>query len=577
VAAIKQQAVAEYPNECCGVILTRGAERRIVACRNVQDQMHARDPITFPRTARNAYYMDPIDALRLNRLVDEGFEFAVIYHSHPNAGAYFSETDRGQALIRGEPAYPGAAYVVVSVIGREVKSLAAFRFSHASGAFERVDDGDLDASADAATTARSRRLLANAERLIPGGVNSPVRAFRSVGGEPRFIARGEGARIWDVDGREYLDFVASWGPLILGHAPPAVVEAVAMAATRGTSYGAPTPQEVELAAMVTAAYPSMEMMRLVSSGTEAAMSAIRVARGATGRDLLVKFDGCYHGHADSLLVKAGSGGATFGIPDSRGVPAALASLTLTLPFNDLAAVRELFRARGGEIAALIVEPVAGNMGVVPPAPGFLAGLREVTAAHGALLIFDEVITGFRVAHGGAQELYGVRPDLTCLGKIIGGGLPVGAYGGSRAIMEHVAPLGGVYQAGTLSGNPLAVAAGLTTLRALEDRKVYGRLDALGARLERGLAEAGEKAGVPLAINRVGSMLTAFFCAGPVRDYAGARAADAARYARFFHAMLERGVALAPSQFEAAFVSLAHSEDDIDVAARAAAQAMVAAT
>ena len=577
VAAIKQQAAAEYPNECCGVILRRGAERRIVACRNVQDQMHARDPITFPRTARNAYYMDPIDALRLNRLVDEGFEFAVIYHSHPNAGAYFSETDRGQALIRGEPAYPGAAYVVVSVIGREVKSLAAYRFSHASGAFERVDAGDLDASADAATTARSRHLLADAERLIPGGVNSPVRAFRSVGGEPRFIARGEGARIWDVDGREYIDFVASWGPLILGHAPPAVVEAVAVAAARGTSYGAPTPQEVELAAMATAAYPSMEMMRLVSSGTEAAMSAIRVARGATGRDLLVKFDGCYHGHADSLLVKAGSGGATFGIPDSRGVPAALASLTLTLPFNDLEAVRELFRARGGEIAALIVEPVAGNMGVVPPAPGFLAGLREVTAAHGALLIFDEVITGFRVAHGGAQELYGVRPDLTCLGKIIGGGLPVGAYGGSRAIMEHVAPLGGVYQAGTLSGNPLAVAAGLTTLRALEDRKVYGRLDALGARLERGLAEAAEKAGVPLAINRVGSMLTAFFCAGPVRDYAGARAADAARYARFFHAMLERGVALAPSQFEAAFVSLAHTEEDIDVAARVAAQAMVAAT
>jgi glutamate-1-semialdehyde 2,1-aminomutase len=577
VAAIKQQAVAEYPNECCGVILTRGAERRIVACRNVQDQMHARDPVTFPRTARNAYYMDPIDALRLNRLVDEGFDFAVIYHSHPNAGAYFSETDRAQALIRGEPAYPGAAYVVVSVIGREVKSVAAFRFNQASGAFERVDAGDLDASAEAATTARSRRLLADAERLIPGGVNSPVRAFRSVGGEPRFIARGEGPRIWDVDGRAYLDFVASWGPLILGHAPPAVVEAVAVAAGRGTSYGAPTPQEVELAAIVTAAYPSMEMMRLVSSGTEATMSAIRVARGATGRDLLVKFDGCYHGHADSLLVKAGSGGATFGIPDSRGVPAALASLTLTLPFNDLAAVRELFRARGGEIAALIVEPVAGNMGVVPPAPGFLAGLREVTAAHGALLIFDEVITGFRVAHGGAQELYGVRPDLTCLGKIIGGGLPVGAYGGSRAIMEHVAPLGGVYQAGTLSGNPLAVAAGLTTLRALEDRKVYGRLDALGARLERGLAEAAEKAGVPLAVNRVGSMLTAFFCAGPVRDYAGARAADTARYARFFHAMLERGVALAPSQFEAAFVSLAHSEDDIDVAARAAAQAMVAAT
>jgi glutamate-1-semialdehyde 2,1-aminomutase len=577
VAAIKQQAVAEYPNECCGVILTRGTERRIVACRNVQDQMHARDPMTFPRTARNAYYMDPLDALRLNRLVDQGFEFAVIYHSHPNAGAYFSETDRAQALIRGEPAYPGAAYVVVSVIGREVKSLAAFRFNRASSAFERVDAGDLDASADAATTARSRRLLADAERRMPGGVNSPVRAFRSVGGEPRFIVRGAGARIWDVDGREYLDFVASWGPLVLGHAPPAVVEAVAEAAARGTSYGAPTPQEVELAARLTDVYPSMEMVRLVSSGTEAAMSAIRLARGATGRDLLVKFDGCYHGHADSLLVKAGSGGATFGIPDSRGVPAALAELTLTLPFNDLAAVRELFRVRGTEIAALIVEPVAGNMGVVPPAPGFLAGLREITAAHGSLLIFDEVITGFRIARGGAQELYAVRPDLTCLGKIIGGGLPVGAYGGARAIMEHISPLGGVYQAGTLSGNPLAVAAGLTTLRALEDRKVYRRLDALGARLERGLAEAAEKAGVPLTINRVGSMLTAFFCAGPVRDYAGARGADTARYARFFHGMLERGVALAPSQFEAAFVSLAHTEDDIDTAARAAAQAMAAAT
>jgi glutamate-1-semialdehyde 2,1-aminomutase len=520
VAAVKQQAAAEYPNECCGVILTRGTERRLLACRNVQDQMHARDPITFPRTARNAYYMDPIDALKLNRLVDEGFEFSVIYHSHPNAGAYFSETDRAQALIRGEPAYPGAAYVVVSVIGREVKSLAAFRFNHASGAFERVDAGDLDASPEAASTARSRRLLAEAEQRIPGGVNSPVRAFRSVGGEPRFIARGQGARIWDVDGREYVDLVASWGPLILGHAPPAVVEAMAVAAARGTSYGAPTPDEVELAAMITGAYPSMEMVRLVSSGTEAAMSAIRLARGATGRDVLVKFDGCYHGHADSLLVKAGSGGATFGIPDSRGVPAALARLTLTVPFNDLAAVRELFRTRGADIAALIVEPVAG--------------------------------------------------------KIIGGGLPVGAYGGSRAIMEHVAPLGGVYQAGTLSGNPLAVAAGITTLRALEDEKAYHRLDALGARLERGLVEAAQKAGLPLTVNRVGSMLTAFFCPGPVRDYAGARTADTARYARFFHAMLERGVALAPSQFEAAFVSLAHSEDDVDRAAQAAAHAMVAA-
>jgi glutamate-1-semialdehyde 2,1-aminomutase len=569
LAAIKRQAVEEYPNECCGVILVRGAERRHVRCRNVQDQMHARDPVTFPRTARNAYYMDPLDALRLNRMVDEGFAFAVIYHSHPNAGAYFSETDRGQALIRGEPAYPGVVYVVMSVVGSEMRSIAAYRWDAERRVFERADAGDLDAEA----TSASARLLALAERRIPGGVNSPVRAFRSVGGEPRFVARAEGARIWDADGRPYLDFVGSWGPLVLGHAPPAVVAAVTAAAQRGTSYGAPTGQEVELAEAIAAAYPSMEMVRLVSSGTEAAMSAIRVARGATGRDLLVKFDGCYHGHADSLLVKAGSGGATFGLPDSRGVPAALAALTLTLPFNDLDAVHALFRARGHEIAALIVEPVAGNMGVVPPAPGFLAGLREITARHGALLIFDEVITGFRLAYGGAQELYGVRPDLTCLGKIIGGGLPVGAYGGRRDVMEHVAPLGGVYQAGTLSGNPLAVAAGLATLRALADRKGYPRLDALGARLEGGLREAADKAGVPLTVNRVGSMLTAFFCAGPVRDYAEAKTADTARYARFYHAMLDRGVYLAPSQFEAAFVSLAHGEADLDHAARAAADAM----
>ena len=421
----------------------------------------------------------------------------------------------------------------------------------------------------------SKRLLDAASRVIPGGVNSPVRAYRSVGGEPRFIARGEGARVWDVDGREYLDFVASWGPLILGHAPPAVVEALAVAASRGTSYGAPTGQEVELAAMISASYPSMEMVRLVSSGTEAAMSAIRLARGATGRDLLVKFDGCYHGHADSLLVKAGSGGATFGIPDSRGVPAALAELTLTLPFNDLGAVRELFRARGSEIAALIVEPVAGNMGVVPPRPGFLEGLREITQAHDAVLIFDEVITGFRVAYGGAQELYGVRPDLTCLGKVIGGGLPVGAYGGSRRLMSHVAPLGAVYQAGTLSGNPLAVAAGLATLARLRDRDVYRRLDALGAELEQGLKGGATKAGVPLTVNRVGSMLTGFFCDGAVTDYASAKRSDTKRYARYFHGMLERGVFLAPSQFEAAFVSLAHTDADLVFAARAAAESLAA--
>jgi glutamate-1-semialdehyde 2,1-aminomutase len=422
----------------------------------------------------------------------------------------------------------------------------------------------------------SERWLRAAEQVIPGGVNSPVRAFRGVGGRPFFVARAAGSRLTDVDGRSYVDFVGSWGPLILGHAPASVVEAVTAAATGGTSYGAPTPGEVELAQAITAAYPSMEMVRLVSSGTEATMSAIRVARGATGRDVLLKFDGCYHGHADSLLVKAGSGGATFGIPDSRGVPDALARLTLTVAFNDLDAVREVFARRGDEVAAVIVEPVAGNMGVVPPAPGFLEGLRELTARHGAVLIFDEVITGFRVAYGGAQSRYRVRPDLTCLGKIIGGGLPVGAYGGRRDLMQHVAPLGGVYQAGTLSGNPLAVAAGLATLRALREGDPYARLDALGARLEAGLRRAAEKTGVAVVVNRVGSMLTGFFAPGPVTDYASARRSDTARYGRYFHAMLERGVYLAPSQFEAAFVSLAHSEADIDQAARAAEEALAAA-
>ncbi len=422
-------------------------------------------------------------------------------------------------------------------------------------------------------TQDSESLFAAAQRVIPGGVNSPVRAFRGVGGTPFFVARAEGARLVDVDGRSYLDFLGSWGPLILGHAAPAVVEAVAEAAQRGTSYGAPTAGEVEMAEVISAAVPSMEMVRLVSSGTEAAMSAIRLARGATGRDVIVKFDGCYHGHADSLLVKAGSGGATFGVPDSLGVPAALAALTLTAPFNDLEAVRRLFSARGGEIAAVIVEPVAGNMGVVPPAPGFLLGLRALCRTHGALLIFDEVITGFRVARGGAQARYGVRPDLTCLGKIIGGGLPVGAYGGTRALMERVAPLGGVYQAGTLSGNPLAVAAGLATIRALEDPAVYDRLERLGRLLERGIVEAAAGAGVPLTVNRVGSMLTAFFTEGPVTDFASAKRADTARYARFFHAMLEQGVFLAASQFEAAFVSLAHTERDLEEAALACRRAL----
>ncbi len=424
---------------------------------------------------------------------------------------------------------------------------------------------------------RSDALFAAAQRVIPGGVNSPVRAFRGVGGRPFFVDRASGARIWDVDGNGYIDFLGSWGPLILGHAAQAVVEAVIDAAHRGMSYGAPTGREVEIAEAITEAYPSMEMMRLVSSGTEAAMTAIRVARGATGRDVILKFDGCYHGHADSLLVKAGSGGATFSLPDSRGVPRSVATLTITVPFNDQEAVRRAFRERGGEIAAIIVEPVAGNMGVVPPKPGFLEGLRAICSEAGALLIFDEVITGFRVAYGGAQALYGVRPDLTCLGKIIGGGLPVGAYGGRRDLMEHVAPLGGVYQAGTLSGNPLVVAAGLATLRALRDPASYARLEQLGALLQEGLETAARKAGVALTVNRVGSMLTGFFCEGPITDYASAKRSDTARYARYFHAMLQRGVFLAASQFEAAFVSMAHTEADLDGAGRAAAEAMARIT
>jgi glutamate-1-semialdehyde 2,1-aminomutase len=422
----------------------------------------------------------------------------------------------------------------------------------------------------------SRRLMQAAAARIPGGVNSPVRAFRGVGGEPFFVARAEGARLWDVDGHSYIDFVGSWGPLILGHAAAVIVEAVAEAARRGTSYGAPTAIEVELAEAIHAAVPSMEMVRLVSSGTEAAMSAIRLARGATGRDVIIKLDGCYHGHADSLLVKAGSGGATFSIPDSKGVPAALAALTVTVPFNDLEALATALRQHPEGVAAVIVEPVAGNMGVVPPAAGFLAGVRELCTQHGALLIFDEVITGFRVAYGGAQERYGVAADLTCLGKIIGGGLPVGAYGGRADLMRHVAPLGGVYQAGTLSGNPLAVAAGLATLKALrEDRGAYERLELLGARLESGLRRAAEKAGTPVTINRVGSMLTGFFTGGAVRNYADARRADTARYGRFFHGMRERGVYLAPSQFEAAFVSLAHTEADLDEVERAAMESLAA--
>ena len=422
-------------------------------------------------------------------------------------------------------------------------------------------------------TERSAALFAEAQRYIPGGVNSPVRAFRAVGGQPRFIRRGFGCRVEDVDGNVYIDYVCSWGPLILGHASPAVVVAVKAAAEGGTSFGAPTEAEVELARLVCQLVPSVELVRFVNSGTEATMSAIRLARAYTGRPKIVKFDGCYHGHADGLLVKAGSGVLTFSVPDSAGVTPAAAQDTLSAPFNDLKTVADLFNRYGREVAAVIVEPVAGNMGVVPPKPGFLEGLRRLTAEAGALLIFDEVITGFRLAPGGAQERYGVTPDLTCLGKILGGGLPVGAYGGRREIMGLVAPLGPVYQAGTLSGNPLAMAAGLATLRALLEPGVYDRLESLAGRLAAGLEAACRDAGVPARVNRVGSMLTVFFTADEVTDYESARRADTGRYSRFFHGMLEQGVFLPPSQFEAMFVSLAHTEADIDLTVEAARQVL----
>jgi glutamate-1-semialdehyde 2,1-aminomutase len=409
---------------------------------------------------------------------------------------------------------------------------------------------------------RSHEVFQRSLRYLAGGVDSPVRAFRAVGGEPIVIARGEGAHVYDVDGNRYIDYLCSWGPLILGHAHPAVVEAVRNAAERGTSYGAPTEAEADLAQVIVEAVPSIELLRFVNSGTEATMSALRLARAFTRRDKIVKFEGCYHGHADGLLVQAGSGVATFGLPDSAGVLASYAQETLVARYNDLASVEATFDRHGDEIAAVIIEPVAGNMGVVPPRPGFLEGLRDITRRAGALLIFDEVITGFRVAYGGAQALYGVLPDLTCLGKIIGGGLPVGAYGGRREIMGMLAPLGPVYQAGTLSGNPLAMAAGLATLRELQSPGFYERLDALSSKLVEGVAGAAKSAGVSLWLNRVGSMRTPFFVDAPVSDYAGARRSDTERYARFFHAMLDRGVYLAPSQFEAVFMSSAHSEQDI---------------
>lgn len=409
---------------------------------------------------------------------------------------------------------------------------------------------------------KSEQLFAKAQNLIPGGVNSPVRAFRGVGGTPRFIQSAHGATITDIDGKTYIDYVGSWGPMILGHADEEVVAAVQEVAAKGTSFGAPSELEVALAQEVIDAVPSVEMVRMVSSGTEATMSAIRLGRGVTGRSKLVKFEGCYHGHADSLLVKAGSGVATLGLPDSPGVPAALAADTLTLAFNNVSALEEVF-AQHKDIAAVIIEPVVGNMGCVPPRAGYLEAVRKITRDNGALLIFDEVMTGFRIARGGAQERYGITPDITTLGKIIGGGLPVGAYGGSREIMNHIAPAGPIYQAGTLSGNPLSMTAGLITLRRLRDKSIYDRLEAASNKLCDGLAAAATDAGVTTVTNRVGSMWTSFFTNEPVVDWDTASKCDRERYGRFFHAMLDEGVYLAPSQFEAAFVSLAHTDEVIE--------------
>jgi glutamate-1-semialdehyde 2,1-aminomutase len=419
------------------------------------------------------------------------------------------------------------------------------------------------------STTRSEQLFEEAKRLIPGGVNSPVRAFRGVGGTPRFIERGAGAWIYDADGNGYIDYVLSWGPLILGHAHPDVVAAITEQASRGTSFGAPTELESRLAALIIEAMPAVEMVRFVSSGTEAVMSAIRLARAYTGREKVIKFAGGYHGHSDGLLVQAGSGVATLGLPDSPGVPPSVAASTLTTPYNDLDSLEALLRQNAGQVAVIVVEPVAGNMGFVPPAPGFLQGLRRLADEHGALLLFDEVMTGFRVAHGGAQARYGIRPDLTCMGKVIGGGLPAAAYGGRREILEMVAPAGPVYQAGTLSGNPLAMAAGITTLEALREPGVWERLEQATERLCSGFAQAAAAAGVPIQAGAAGSMWGFFFCEDPVVDYGTARRADTGRYARFHREMLRRGVYLAPSQFEAAFVSLAHTDELIDRTLRAA--------
>ncbi len=410
---------------------------------------------------------------------------------------------------------------------------------------------------------RSEELFEKAKKIIPGGVNSPVRAFSAVGGQPLFIAKSAGSKIYDVDGNEYIDYVGSWGPMIAGHTHPRVIEAVRKAAENGTSFGAPTAIEVEMAQMVIDTVPSVEVVRMVNSGTEATMSAIRLARGYTGRDKIVKFDGCYHGHGDSLLVQAGSGVETLGLPDSPGVPKVLAELTISLPFNDISAVKQKLEAEGKDIACIILEPIVGNMGCLPPVPGYLEGLRTLCDEHGVLLIFDEVMTGFRVARGGAQERYGVTPDLTTLGKVIGGGLPVGAYGGKREIMEQIAPAGPIYQAGTLSGNPLAMAAGLETLKILAEDGVYEKLEASSAKLCDGLKALTETKGIPAVFNRVGAMFSMFFTnLNEVKNYADAKTCDTKKFGKYFLGMLNGGVNIAPSQFEAGFMSLAHTSEDI---------------
>lgn len=419
----------------------------------------------------------------------------------------------------------------------------------------------------------STKFFEEAQHYIPGGVNSPVRAFKSVGSNPVYIAKGEGSRIFDVDGNSYIDYIGSWGPLILGHAHPKVLAAITEVAALGTSFGAPTERETEMAKLVCELVPSVEVVRMVNSGTEATMSALRLARGYTKRNKIMKFEGCYHGHADSLLIKAGSGVATLGLPDSPGVPEGTALNTITVPYNDLESVKLAFENYGDDLAAVIVEPVGGNMGVVPPLPGFLEGLRQITEQYGTLLIFDEVMTGFRVALGGAQEQYGITPDLTTMGKVIGGGLPVGAYGGKREIMQQIAPAGPIYQAGTLSGNPLAMAAGLTTLQELSRPGAYEQLEKLSKRLGEGLVENASKLGIPHTLNRVGSMVCLFFTDTPVINYETAKTSDLERFSSYFSHLLDDGIMIPPSQFEGMFVSLAHTEDDIERTIEASYRAM----